>query len=232
MFLRGGRVIISPPSPFPGGGGEHLSRPHLWCLYKYTREDQSNVPVPQAKASVSDLDYIIFFEDKISELKDNSASGPNQISGKLLKSLKTTISKPLQLIFNKSLSEETVPSELKDAFVIPIFKKGTEGSPSNYRPVSFTSIVCKIMEKLIKEKIVEHLSTNNLINPSQHEFTKHKSCSTNLLEFFEFVTWDSIDVVYLDLTKAFDKVLKLRLLESLCTVASRPNLDIRKYFFK
>ena len=79
-------MFFVPPPPSPVGGGEHLSRPHLWCLYKYTREDQSNVPVPQAKASVSDLDYIIFsvndFEDKIYELKDNSSSGPNQISGK------------------------------------------------------------------------------------------------------------------------------------------------------
>ncbi len=77
------------------------------------------------------------------------------------------------------LSEKTAPSEWKDAIVIPIFKKGTKGSPGNYRPVSLTSIVCKIMEKLLKEKIVKHLSTNNLINPSQHGFTKHKSCSTN-----------------------------------------------------
>ena len=85
------------------------------------------------------------------------------------------------------------------------------------------------MEKLIKEKIVEHLSTNNPINPSQHGFTKHKSCSTNLLEFFEFVTYqvdrgNPVDVVYLDFAKAFDKVPKLRLLEKIKSMSITGNI--------
>ncbi len=99
----------------------------------------------------------------------------------------------------------------------------------SYRPVSLTSIVCKIMEKLLKEKIVKHLSTYNLINPSQHGFTKHKSCSTNLLEFFEFVTYqvdrgNPVDVVYLDFAKTFDKVPKLRLLEKIKSMSITGNI--------
>ena len=239
-YIKGKTVATNPIGPLLDVSGKVITdnkvmadQLNTYFSSVFTREDQSNVPVLQAKVSVPDLDNIIFsvtdIEDKISELKDNSAPGPDQISGRLLKSLKTTISKPLQLIFNKSLSEKTAPSEWKDAIVIPIFKKGTKGSPSNYRPVSLTSIVCKIMEKLIKEKIVEHLSTNNLINPSQHGFTKHKSCSTNLLEFFEFVTYqvdrgNAVDVVYLDFAKAFDKVPKLRLLEKIRSMSITGNI--------
>jgi len=168
MFLRGGESDHFTPLPLPRRGGGNVSQGPISDV-SINIQGKSNVPVPQAKASVSDLDYIIFsvndFEDKISELKDNSAPGPDQITGKLLKSLKTTICKPLQLIFNKSLSEKTAPREWKDAIVIPIFKKWTKGSPSNNRPVSLTSIVCKIMEQLIKEKIVE--GSNSYANSTE-----------------------------------------------------------------
>ena len=89
--------------------------------------------------------------------------------------------------------------------------------PGNYRPVSLTCIVCKIMESLIRDKILDHLTENELIRASQHGFTIGKSCQTNLLEYMNTLTrlvdeGYNIDVLYLDFAKAFDKVPHKRLL--------------------
>ena len=100
----------------------------------------------------------------------------------------------------------------------PIFKKGSKASPGNYRPVSLTSVSCKILESIIKDDIVQHLEENRLIRPSQHGFMRGKSCVSNLLSFMERITMsvdrgDPVDIVYLDFAKAFDKVPVDRLLK-------------------
>ena len=73
----------------------------------------------------------------------------------------------------------------KIAQITPIVKKGHRCKPGNYRPVSLTDIICKILEKLVRRNIVDHLEQNELINPAQHGFVKDISCVTNLLETFE-----------------------------------------------
>jgi len=101
--------------------------------------------------------------------------------------------------------------EWKRANVTPLFKKGSKGNPGNYRPISLTSYIGKVMESILKDKMFDHLVNNKLINKSQHGFTPKRSCLTNLLEFLEFVTeavdrGELVDVIYLDFQKAFDKV--------------------------
>ena len=109
-----------------------------------------------------------------------------------------------------------VPREWRDANVAPLHKKGSKFKPENYRPVSLTSVVGKILESIVKEHIVNHLDRFKLIKDSQHGFTSGRSCLTNLLDFFEEVTKDLdedtvLDLVYLDFAKAFDKVPYCRL---------------------
>ena len=95
-----------------------------------------------------------------------------------------------------------VPQEWRDALIVPLFKKGNRSDPCNYSPVSLTSVVCKVMERLVKDNAVEHLNDYNVINGSQHGFTRGRSCLTNLLEFFEVVyermdEGKPVDVIYL-----------------------------------
>ena len=154
---------------------------------------------------------------KIDELKPGKAPGPDGISTTILKKLKNSVVVPLQKIFQLSLQTGEIPLDWKLAKVVPIFKKGARGKPENQRPVSLTSAVCKLQEGIIREKITDHLVTNELLNQTQHGFMKNKSCQTNLIEFLDYISQvfdegDAIDVVYLDFSKAFDKISHSKLL--------------------
>ena len=92
---------------------------------------------------------------------------------------------------------------MEDCKCNSIFKKGKKCDAGNYRPVSLTSHVCKILESIIKDSVINHINVNNLLNESQHGFISKRSCLTNLLEFIETVTdyvdqGYPVDVIFLD----------------------------------
>ena len=108
-------------------------------------------------------------------------------------------------------------SEWKLANVTTLFKKGDKSNPGNYRPISLTSVVCKLMESILRDKIVEFLEKNNIIRDSQHGFRNRRSCLTNLLDFLHdiyemYEEGRAVDIIYLDFQKAFDKVPHRKLL--------------------
>jgi len=162
----------------------------------FTIEDTNSIPEPvKIFKSTSELDKLkdIKIEEhvvrqKLDALKVGKSPGPDDIHAKLLYELRNELVSPLTKIFNLSIKTGLVPQDWKDANVSPLFKKGSKNKPENYRPVSLTSIVGKLLEIIIKEYMVEHLNKFNLIQHSQHGFTKGKSCLTNLLEFFDTVT--------------------------------------------
>ena len=130
------------------------------------------------------------------------------------------VSTPLGIVFTKSMGSGVVPEDWRKANVTAIYKKGQKSSPSNYRPISLTSVPGKVMERITKDSLMSHLSRNRLIKPSQHGFVPNKSCTTNLLEYLEKVTkaveeGKSVDIIYLDFAKAFDLVPRSRLLSKL-----------------
>ena len=99
-----------------------------------------------------------------------------------------------------------VPLEWKEANLIPLLKKGSRNKSVNYRSVSLTSVICKLLETIIRDHMVDFLMKHKLINPSQHGFLKAKSCLANLLFFLEETTkWvddgSPVDVIYLDFQK-------------------------------
>ena len=150
-------------------------------------------------------------EEKLVKLNIHRASGPDGIHPHVLQKTAKAMSIPLAHIFQQSLDTGEVPEEWRIANVTPIHKKGDRTEPSNYRPVSLTSQVCKVLESIVKDKIVGHLAENNLLSEAQHGFRKGRSCLTNLLETLEAWTQiidegNCIDVAYLDFRKAFDLV--------------------------
>ena len=90
--------------------------------------------------------------------------------------------KPLKLIFDKSLSTGELPREWIEANITPIFRKGSRVRKSNYRPISLTSVVCKLIESIVRDHIMKFLNIQNLINSAQQGFVPNKACLTNLLE--------------------------------------------------
>ena len=181
----------------------------------FTKEDTSYFPNTENFKSNSSLPDIIFtrkdIKEKLDRLKPTPAPGPDSLSPYFLKEFANYLCEPLALIFTMSFNTGIVPQQWRTANVTPIFKKGSKSNPGNYRPVSLTCVVCKIMESIIKDKITDHLITNNLILKSQHGFMKRRSCLTNLLEYLENLkelvdNGNSVDVLYLDFSKAFDKV--------------------------
>ena len=77
-----------------------------------------------------------------------------------------------------------VPNDWREANIKALYKKGSKSASQNYRPVSLTSVICKLMESIIKDEIIKLFNISKLKNGSQHGFTKGRSCLTNLLEFF------------------------------------------------
>ena len=88
----------------------------------------------------------------------------------------------------RAFQEGIVPLEWKEANIIPLFKKGSRNKSVNYRPVSLTSVICKLLEAIIRDHMMDFLIKHKLINPSQHGFLKARSCLTNLLCFLEEIT--------------------------------------------
>ncbi len=122
------------------------------------------------------------------------------------------VAAPLTIIFNKPLEKEKLPEDSKIDNITPIYKnKGDRHQCTNYRPISLTSIVCKLLEKLGREEILIHMKRNNLFANEQYGFLEDRSCMTNLIETMDEWTRITdvkgrIDCVYLDFMKAFDSV--------------------------
>ena len=150
-------------------------------------------------------------QTRLEKLNVNKSCGPDNMHPFVLQKTASETCKPLEIIFKKSMESGECPTDWRSANVTPIHKKGDRTDPSNYRPVSLTSQVCKIFETIVRKHLLEHLSENNILRDEQHGFREGRSCLTNLLEIMEDWTQiidegDGIDVAYLDFRKAFDLV--------------------------
>jgi len=164
-------------------------------------------PFGDDKLSFSRQDII----NAIDDIKLNSAAGPDAIPVCLLKNCKELLSEPIYLIWERSFEEGDIPSYYKTSYIAPLHKKGSRALPVNYRPVSLTSHIIKIFERVLRKKLVCHLESNSLLCSQQHGFRSGHSCLTQLLHHFDDILEDHMngedtDAIYLDYAKAFDKV--------------------------
>ena len=183
----------------------------------YSRTTPVTSSIEQPLSNVEFTESII--SKKLSHLK-NSSPGPDNISPTLLKKCSNSLSFPLSLLMQKSFLTGKLPSDWKLAYVKPIYKKGDRLDPSNYRPISLTSVVVKVMESVVVDSLTEFFVKNTIIPNVQHGFVKGRSVETNLLSALadwvpELDKHQSIDVVYLDFSKAFDRVPTNLLIEKL-----------------
>ena len=168
-------------------------------------------------------------KDCISLLKVPKASGPDNISPKLLKACSGSICKPLLLIFNKSLESATFPTDWKSANVNPLHKKESKQFTENYRPISLLSCVSKIFERCVFKFIFNHCIDNKIITRFQSAYQEGDSPVSQLLEIYDIVL-EAIDkgktvkFAFLDVSRAFDRVWHKGLLHKLDSIGIRENL--------
>ena len=176
----------------------------------------STVP-PESTLNDTPLSDICITDDKIlrviRSLNANKAHGCDDISVRMVKFCDSALVLPLKLIFCNCLSRGVFPEMWKSANVVPVHKKNEKNIKENYRPISLLPIFGKILEKLIFDSMYSHLTKNNLLSPNQSGFRQGDSTINQLISITHLIysSFDcnpTLDVrsVYLDISKAFDRV--------------------------
>ena len=174
-------------------------------------------PVPKRKLGKIKLTKKKVLE-ALKKLDKRKAMGPDEVSPWVLKECAEELCLPIFMIFTSSLEQGKLPDIWKSANITPIFKKGNKSNPLNYRPVSLTSVICKMLERIIREEWVDMLEQQKILTGKQFGFRQGRSCVSNLLCYYDRVSeimqdregW--VDSIYLDFSKAFDKVPHKRLI--------------------
>ncbi len=184
-------------------------------------------PSPPINREVEgEISTIVFDENDIANLLINmkpfKAIGPDGIHPYVLHEI-IAFAKPLLILYKQSLSTGLIPQDWLDANICAIHKKGSKTDPNNYRPVSLTSHVAKLFERLLLYDLLEYCEQFGILHCNQHGFQAGKSCLTNLLDCFN--DWTSTydksrplvgtDIIYTDFAKAFDTVQHSRLLSKI-----------------
>ena len=197
------------------------------CLNKYfcsvfTQEDPNFTPLPSSPyPQISKITVTANGVQKLLEsINGKKSSGPDDISPRILKELSREIAPILTFIFNQSIEQGTLPNDWLTANVFALHKKGPKDVPENYRPISLTSVCCKILEHIVYSAVSNHLESNNIFTPRQHGFRSGYSCESQLIlalnDWAQAIdTGFRTDVAVFDFSKAFDKVPHERLLAKL-----------------
>ena len=155
---------------------------------------------------------------RLKGLKPFDAIGPDSIPAFVLKAAAADEVAPiLTRIYQTPLDTGQVPSDWRDAWIVPVFKKGDKIKSANYRPVSLTWITCKLMEHIVNSNVMAHLDQHSILKDSQHGFRKKRSCETQLVITIQEIAsrlskGSQEDIILLDFAKSFDEVPHSRLL--------------------
>ena len=138
---------------------------------------------PRTEESLMD---VVFDVKKVEEtllgLDPNKAAGPDGIDGRTMKECAKELAPLLYQVYRKSMDTAEVPTQWKEANVVPIHKNnGSKAIMANYRPVALTSVMCKVFERILCAIIMAFLMLHNLISEQQHGFVRGRSCQTNIL---------------------------------------------------
>ena len=179
----------------------------------------TNSKIPNNPTFISNkrLDKLVFNIDDIVKIIQNlnpcKAHGHDGISIKMVQLSCVSIAKPLFLIFKNCFNASTFPAEWKKSNVIPIHKKGDKKIISNYRPISLLPIFSKIFEKIIFNNLYNYMDENHFFNPNQSGFRQGDSCvhqlisiTHNIYKSFDINPSQEVRGIFLDISKAFDRV--------------------------
>ena len=130
----------------------------------FTDENTESMPVLGEKCGIELSGITVtekIIEKQLRKLKVNKSQGPDSLHPRVLKEIAPCIIRPLMIIYTKFIKSGVLPSQWKQGQVTPLFKKGDKNEPGNYRPVSLTSVLCKVLEGIIREQVMNHMVTNS-----------------------------------------------------------------------
>jgi len=157
---------------------------------------------------------------QLTKLNAHKATGPDCIPTAILREAADELAPVVSKLYQHSLNTGTVPKDWRDALIVPVFKKGEKHQPSNYRPVSLTSVVCKVLEHVVYSSVMRFYDQHHILTEAQHGFRARRSCESQLLWTIQTIAGrlqgkGQVDIILLDFAKAFDKVPYQRLLHKL-----------------
>ena len=144
----------------------------------YTIDNDNNFDIINTRIYDSgnkSTDLIISASDiynKLSQLNTGKSPGPDQLHPRILYETRDVVLYPLFLTFNQSFKTGVLPYDWKLAEVTAVHKKGSKTDRSNYRPVSLTSVCCKLLESLVRDHTINYLLDNRLLQAKQYGFIK------------------------------------------------------------
>ena len=157
----------------------------------FTRENTESMPTIAPRHDnkfLNDLTITpVIIAKKPKKLKPTKSAGPDGLHPRVLVETADTICYPLEIIFTKSFNEKHLPECWKMGHITPIHKKGSKKTPGNYRPVSLTAVIGKVMESLVRDRLVHHMTERNLFCDAQHGFVTGRLCMTQLKKAFDNV---------------------------------------------
>lgn len=235
-FVNSKRKVVGFPARMSFNGSESSNGAdiaYMFASFFRNTYSQSISPpyYPYDISTVNGIPDFILSEEEVlvglQTLRHSNSPGPDGVPSSILRLCANELYIPLTRLFNDSLLSGNFPSIWKSSFIIPIFKSGNRCCIENYRGIAKLSAIPKLFEKLVTNRL--HHFVKSLVSPYQHGFIKGRSSTTNLLELTSYVFTAfrekcQVDVIYTDLSKAFDTVVHELLLHKLNVIGFPPGL--------
>ena len=197
----------------------------------FTKPNNNNIPtkgtsphpnMPKITVTLNGIQKLL------NGLETKKATGPDNVPAVLLKLISFEISPVIMSLFQQSLDSGIFPDAFKEANITPIHKKGPKTDVKNYRPISLTSVLGKCLEHIMSSQLMNHFESNGMLVPVQHGFRKHRSTVSQLITTSNDLSYclnqrSQVDGIFLDFTKAFDRVSHNHLLYKLNFYGVRQN---------
>ena len=183
--------------------------------------NESGQPPSMESEPVEDCPPLIISEEGVEkllrDLNPSKACGADNIPAWFLKMTSKQLAPIFTNLFQSSIDSGVVPEEWRRANITALFKKGDRSDPGNYRPVSLTSVTCKVLEHIVHSHVMKHLESHSILVDTQHGFRAKRSTESQLILTINDIakSFDGkkkVDMAVLDFTKAFDKVPHRRLI--------------------
>ena len=215
---------------FGGVAGDHNYSPEF-LRYKTMRERRNLNFTERLRSTYNEPFTMKELKAALSDTSEKTP-GPDQITYSMLKSLHPSLLNILLETFNRIYTENLFPEKWKNAIVIPILKPNKDPSdPLNYRPISLTCCICKLLEKMVNTRLMWYLEKNLKISPIQAGFRKNRSTTDHLMQLENDIriaiqNRKHTAIVMFDLEKAYDMVWQYGLFERLHHLELKGNLPI------